>query len=171
MLGFKAEEIQSNRFMPFSTDKHKISFDPRSVFNKTDSIEGIVFTEDTPDIRLIRVDNEDDSIAIQDVVKQGRYFVFSLPLAEVSSSNYYLSIRIRDEEVYRKIVAVLAFLAEKPEGYEWSEDPSGINIPEVLRFRKLWKCYDMEKFGYYRYNMFQEKDLGSNKSSFLKSAP
>ena len=124
LLGFKTEEIHSNRFMPFSTDKHKISFDPRSVFNKTDSIEGIVFTEDTPDIRLIRVDNEDDSIAIQDVVKQGRYFVFSLPLAEVSSSNYYLSIRIRDEEVYRKIVAVLAFLAEKPEGYEWSDPPT-----------------------------------------------
>jgi tetratricopeptide (TPR) repeat protein len=70
------------------------------------------------------VDNEDDSIAIQDVVKQGRYFVFSLPLAEVSSSNYYLSIRIRDEEVYRKVVAVLAFLAEKPEGYEWSDPPT-----------------------------------------------
>jgi GWxTD domain-containing protein len=124
LLGFKAEEIQSDRFIPFSTDRHKISFDPRSVFNKTDSIEGIVFTEDTPDIRLIPVDNEDDFIDVQDVVKQGRYFLFSLPLADVSSSNYYLSIRIRDEEVYRKVVAVLAFLAEKPEGYEWSDPPT-----------------------------------------------
>jgi len=42
--------------------------------------------------------------------------------------------------------------------YLLENDPSGINIPEVLRFRKLWKCYDMEEFGFYRYNMFQEKD-------------
>jgi hypothetical protein len=37
-------------------------------------------------------------------------------------------------------------------------DPSGINIPEILRFRKLWKCYDMKNFGTYRYNMFKEHD-------------
>lgn len=42
--------------------------------------------------------------------------------------------------------------------YRFENDPSGINIPEVLRFRMLWKCYDMEEFGLYRYNMFQEKD-------------
>ena len=36
-------------------------------------------------------------------------------------------------------------------------DPSGINIPEVLRFRKLMKCYDMKDFGLYRYNMLQSK--------------
>jgi predicted aldo/keto reductase-like oxidoreductase len=36
-------------------------------------------------------------------------------------------------------------------------DPSGLNIPEILRFRMLWKCYDMKDFGIYRYNMFQEK--------------
>lgn len=44
------------------------------------------------------------------------------------------------------------------EGYELSNDPSGINIPEVLRLRKLWKCYDMLDFGKYRYNMMQEND-------------
>lgn len=37
------------------------------------------------------------------------------------------------------------------------DDPSGLNIPEILRFRMLWKCYDMKEFGLYRYNMFQEK--------------
>jgi len=36
-------------------------------------------------------------------------------------------------------------------------DPSGLNIPEILRFWTLWKCYDMKNFGIYRYNMFQEK--------------
>ena len=43
------------------------------------------------------------------------------------------------------------------EGYEMESDPSGLNIPEILRFRRLWKCYDMKDFGVYRYNMFQEK--------------
>lgn len=43
------------------------------------------------------------------------------------------------------------------EGYDMMGDPSGINIPEVLRFRRLLKCYDMEAFGKYRYNMFDAK--------------
>ncbi|RMD84832.1 MAG: hypothetical protein D6820_00600 [Lentisphaerae bacterium] len=34
---------------------------------------------------------------------------------------------------------------------------SGINLYEVLRFRTMWKCYDMEGWCKYRYNMFQEK--------------
>jgi len=40
------------------------------------------------------------------------------------------------------------------EGYEFDGDPSGINIAEVLRFRRMLKCYDMRTFGKYRYNMF-----------------
>jgi len=36
-------------------------------------------------------------------------------------------------------------------------DPSGINIPEVLRLRRLWKSYDMIDFDKYRYKTFQEK--------------
>jgi len=54
-----------------------------------------------------------------------------------------------------------ALLARDPisayEGYEFEGDPSGINIPEVLRFRRMLKCYDMESFARYRYNMFEEK--------------
>jgi predicted aldo/keto reductase-like oxidoreductase len=44
------------------------------------------------------------------------------------------------------------------DGYSMTGDPSGINIPEILRFRTLWKCYGMKDFGIYRYNMFQEFD-------------
>ncbi|HAT09302.1 MAG TPA: aldo/keto reductase [Planctomycetes bacterium] len=43
------------------------------------------------------------------------------------------------------------------DGYECASDPSGINIPEVLRFRRMWKCWDMEAFGKYRYNMLEAK--------------
>lgn len=44
------------------------------------------------------------------------------------------------------------------EGSEFEDDPSGINIPEVLRFRRMLKCYDMRSFGLYRYNMFSPGD-------------
>ena len=43
------------------------------------------------------------------------------------------------------------------EGYECAHDPSGINIPEVLRFRRMWKCFDMRGFAEYRYNMLESK--------------
>lgn len=41
------------------------------------------------------------------------------------------------------------------DGYDLEGDPSGINIPEVLRFRRMLRCYDMKEFGQYRYNMFE----------------
>jgi len=44
------------------------------------------------------------------------------------------------------------------DGYELEGDPSRINIPEVLRFRRMLKCYDMKSFGLYRYNMFSPND-------------
>jgi predicted aldo/keto reductase-like oxidoreductase len=43
------------------------------------------------------------------------------------------------------------------DGYECAGDASGINIPEVLRFRRMLKCWDMETFGKYRYNMLEAK--------------
>jgi predicted aldo/keto reductase-like oxidoreductase len=43
------------------------------------------------------------------------------------------------------------------DGYEMLGDPSGINIPEVLRFRRLWRCFGMRDFCTYRYNMLEEK--------------
>ena len=43
------------------------------------------------------------------------------------------------------------------EGHELQGDPSNINVAEVLRFRKLWKCYDMGDFVRYRYNMLESK--------------
>jgi predicted aldo/keto reductase-like oxidoreductase len=44
------------------------------------------------------------------------------------------------------------------DGYEMLNDPSGINIPEVLRMRRMWKCYDQTSFPQMRYNMFEEHD-------------
>jgi len=58
-----------------------------------------------------------------------------------------------DFEIKRRLDARVDALSAY-HGYELEDDPSGINIPEVLRFRRLLKCYDMREFGRYRYNMF-----------------
>lgn len=54
-----------------------------------------------------------------------------------------------------------ARIAEDPvaawDAYECAGDRSGINIPEVLRFRRMLRCWDMETFGRYRYNMLEAK--------------
>ena len=42
------------------------------------------------------------------------------------------------------------------DGFDLQNDPSGINIPEILRLRKLWKCYGMNEYGRYRYKVFGE---------------
>lgn len=55
-----------------------------------------------------------------------------------------------------------SFIKDDPyayyDGYNMQNDPSGINIPQVLRLRKLWKCYDMKEYARYRYKIFEQKD-------------
>lgn len=42
------------------------------------------------------------------------------------------------------------------DGHSMQGDPSGINIPDLLRFRKLWKGLDMKSFGQYRYKEMEQ---------------
>jgi predicted aldo/keto reductase-like oxidoreductase len=61
-----------------------------------------------------------------------------------------------DLEIERRMDARLAVDRYAAyEGYELEGDPSGINIPDLLRFRRMLKCYDMKSFGRYRYNMLE----------------
>jgi predicted aldo/keto reductase-like oxidoreductase len=57
----------------------------------------------------------------------------------------------------RMNAAILADPDSAYEGYELSRDASGINIPEILRQRRMVKCYDQKSFGDMRYNMFESK--------------
>lgn len=65
---------------------------------------------------------------------------------------------VEDESIKNKLDA---FVGDDPhawyDGFDMLDDPSGINIPEVLRLRKLWKCYDMKEYGKYRYKVFLQK--------------
>jgi uncharacterized protein len=60
----------------------------------------------------------------------------------------------RDHAIQRRLDAQVDAQSSY-DGYELDGDPSGINIPEVLRFRRMLRCYGMREFGRYRYNMFQ----------------
>jgi hypothetical protein len=57
-------------------------------FNKTDSIVGIVLTEKKPAIQLVRFDDESDVVEITDIEKQGNYYVFRQPFADLRSSHF-----------------------------------------------------------------------------------
>lgn len=60
------------------------------------------------------------------------------------------------EIVHRMNGAILDHPESSWDGYEMLNDPSGINIPEILRMRRMWKCYDQSSFSQMRYNMFEE---------------
>ncbi|MGC6424925.1 MAG: aldo/keto reductase [Lentimonas sp.] len=59
------------------------------------------------------------------------------------------------EIAHRMNGAILDHPESSWDGFEMLGDPSGINIPEVLRMRRMWKCYDQTSFPKMRYNMFE----------------
>lgn len=126
LCGFEAVKIKSNRFMPFVVDDYKISVDPRFVFNKNETLVGVILAEEKPNIRLISINRGEELFRVEDIVKIGRYFLFRKPLLNLKSSNYYLCIATEKGEVYRKIIAVLPFLIERPQCFEWTEASSSI---------------------------------------------
>ncbi len=71
-------------------------------------------------------------------------FPLSVPLNKEEKEIYF-----RMEE--QKLLDPYSFY----DGYDLQFDPSGINIPEILRMRTMWKCFDMEYYCSYRYNMFE----------------
>ena len=121
LYGYGTEEIRSDRFVPFSTEKYKLSIDPRSVFNKTDFVEGIVFTDKKPSIHLTAVEDERDSHEVTDIVRADSYFLFRHSLAGLKSANYYLTLKVDDREVCKKIVAVMPYLVTRPQAYDWTD--------------------------------------------------
>ena len=121
MIGYKVEELTFERFLPFCMDNYKVLIDPRSIYEKSGSLEGIIRTGKNPEICLIDVDDENISIEINNVEKRGDFFIFRLPLKDVKDSNYYLSIKTESTEVFRKIVSVISFNVKKTIDFERSD--------------------------------------------------
>lgn len=123
IIGFKAEEIHSDNFLPFSTENYKLLSDPRLIFNQNASLEGIIITEEIPKIHLENIEEENGSIDIKNIEKQRNLFVFRQLLEDVKTGNYYLVIKEGERDIYRKIISVLPFNVEKPIMF-WESEPS-----------------------------------------------
>jgi tetratricopeptide (TPR) repeat protein len=124
LVGFKIKELESDNFMPFSTEGKKVLADPRLIFNKAESLEGLIFSEQKPTIHLRSIVDTNNTFEIKDIVKQGNLFVFRQPLMDIKSGNYFLSIKNEKGEIYKKIISVISFHIEKPLDYERSEAAS-----------------------------------------------
>ena len=124
LYGYGTEEIRSGRFVPFSTETQKILIDPRSVFNKTDFMQGIIFSDQRPSIHLLAVEDAKDSLEVTDIENAEPNFTFRQSLANVKPGYYHLIVKVGDREVFKKIIAVLPFLVARPEAYEWTDPPT-----------------------------------------------
>ncbi len=121
LVGYEIKEINSDNFMPFSTGGYKVLLDPRLIFNKNETLEGLIFSEQKPNIHLTSIVDENNFIEIKDIVKQGNLFVFRQPLINIKSDNYSLTIKNEKGEIYKKIISVIPFHVEKPVDFERSE--------------------------------------------------
>ncbi len=124
LVGFKIKELESDDFMPFSTEGYKVLTDPRLIFNKAESLEGLIFSEYKPTIHLTSAVDINNSLEIKNIVKQGNLFVFRQPLMDIKSDYYFLSIKNEKGEIYKKIISVLSFEVKKPVDFERSEVPA-----------------------------------------------
>lgn len=118
LVGFEIKELESDNFMPFSTEGYMVIADPRLIFNKDESLEGLIFSEYKPIIHLTSAVDANNSFEIKDIVKQGNLFVFRQPLRDIKSDYYFLCIKNEKREIYKKIISVLSFEVKKPVVYE-----------------------------------------------------
>lgn len=124
LIGYRKQEVKTDNYLPFGAEGSKIYADPRSIFNKTDSLQGMIFSQQSPEVRLVNYDNPEEVIPVSDIIKLPKYYVFKQPLENLRASDYYLIISCEGKEIYKSIVSVLPFIANKPKGYEWSDPPT-----------------------------------------------
>ena len=145
LVGSQITEINPDKFLPFSSDGHKVATDPRLIFNKNELLTGLIFSEQKPSILLQSIMDENNSIEITNVEKQGNSYLFRLLLENIKSDNYYLSIKNENGEVYRKIISVMPFLVQKPVDFEKAEDASADNNYIFVIARQYFNKGEIDK--------------------------
>jgi len=124
LVGFKVGKINSDTFIPFSTENYKILSDPRSIFNKDDSLEGIILTSKKPEILITGIEEENNPIEIKNILRQGNIFLFRQSLNDIKTGNYYLTVKSENVEIYHKIISIMPFYVKKPIYFERTEQAS-----------------------------------------------
>ncbi|MCK4944594.1 MAG: tetratricopeptide repeat protein, partial [Candidatus Aminicenantes bacterium] len=109
LVGFKLKSNAGGNFPPFSSDRFVVFPDPRSIFNQKDTLEGIIFTYQTPEIYLQNLKNKAQKVKIESVIKEGDIYKFQQPLVKVKDDNYMLTIKIPDGQAVTRKLHVLPF--------------------------------------------------------------
>jgi tetratricopeptide (TPR) repeat protein len=120
-IGYQVKEKDPKSLRPFSLGPDKVLLDPRSIFSRKDSLEGLIRAEDRPEISLVKRDPAGASVAVQNVSKRGEIFTFRQPLAGMDPGDYDLVVGIGGAEVFRRTLYVLSFEFEKPLVFERAE--------------------------------------------------
>jgi len=128
VIGYQVKEKNPESLLPFSLGSFKVLLDPRSIFSRRDSLEGLIRADDRPELFLVDRDKEGPSIDIQEVSKQGDVFVFRQPLAGMAPGNYDFVVKIKGAEVFRRTLSVLSFEFEKPLVFERTEPLSYLTM-------------------------------------------
>lgn len=145
LLGCEAEKISSDKFMPFSAEGYKIFSDPRFIFNKNDSITGLIFTKKKPDIRLAPFDGEKESFAISNIVREGDHFVFKYPLEDITPAYYNLIVKHKGAEICRQPIIVPSKIVKEPLWFDLSDQPSSENSYIFEMAKQYLNFGDVEK--------------------------
>ncbi len=121
IVGCKVKEAGSDRFLPFRGGAFKVSLDPRNLFAPGDSIEGLVFTDERPELLLRSLDGPLPAIPIGNLERRENFYVFRHDLSGVKPGNYDLQVLIGGRERASRILAIISFSVDKPLDFERSE--------------------------------------------------
>jgi GWxTD domain-containing protein len=121
VIGYQVKEAVKGAVVPFSQDGLKVLFDPRSLYSRQDSLEGLVRSDAFPELALVDREKPGPEIAVRDVTGTGATFRFRLPLADVAPGRYDLVIKKAGREVARHVVYVLSFPVARPIVFERTE--------------------------------------------------
>jgi tetratricopeptide (TPR) repeat protein len=118
IMGYELKKRKPDVLVPFSFDQHKILFDPRFIFSREDSLEGVILSDEIPDLFLSSIDGEGPANKIQDVSKHGSLVIFRQRFDGFAPGNYDLIVKKAGTEVFRRTLSVLSFKVEKPLEFE-----------------------------------------------------
>jgi tetratricopeptide (TPR) repeat protein len=121
ITGYKIKELPEGVITPLSLGRYKILSDPRSIFGRGESLEGLILTAEKPEVRLFPWEAGAPPIEVTDVTRDGDVVLFRRPLAGIGPGNYDLVVQVNGVEVCRRRVSVLSFAVEKPLEFERTE--------------------------------------------------
>ncbi|MCU0289210.1 MAG: GWxTD domain-containing protein [Acidobacteria bacterium] len=90
--GFAMRPVDAENFMPFASGDNLVIIDPRCTFTQKESLEGMVWASEAPEIFLESSTVKDQKFKIESIVKMGDYYKFSKPLTNIKDDNYRLIV-------------------------------------------------------------------------------